>query len=92
MSISEEKLQLAVRALRELGAKRILLFGSFVESPEGARDIDLAVEGIPLNRLLDADVAICDILQAPLDLVSREEAPDFFEIIKDYGKLLYEER
>jgi predicted nucleotidyltransferase len=75
-----------------MGARRILLFGSILDSPETARDIDLAVEGIPLNRIIDADVAVYEILKLPMDLISREENPAFFDMIKDDAKVLYEER
>jgi predicted nucleotidyltransferase len=92
MEIGSEKIQAAVQALRSMGALRILLFGSFLDSPTTARDIDIAVEGIPLDRLLDADVAVHDILRAPFDLVSREDNPAFFELIQQYGRVLYESR
>ena len=42
-----------------------------------------------LNRILDADVEVGDILRQPYDLVSREENSRFFEIISRYGKVLY---
>ena len=91
MAITRIQIQSIINALRRFGAKRILLFGSAAETPEKARDIDIAVEGIPLKRLLDADVAISDILAMPCDLVSSEENPDFYRIIRNYGKVLYEE-
>ena len=92
MVIPEYKLQKAVKTLCDLGARRILPFGSILDSPDTARDIDLAVEGIPLNRIVDADVAVHEILQLPMDLISREENPAFFDIIKDNAKVLYEKR
>ena len=91
MNVSEEQLQSSVAVLRSMGAKKVLLFGSFADSPSTALDIDLAVEGIPLNRLLDADVAVHDILQVPTDLASKEENPEFFEIIQGFSRTLYDE-
>ncbi|OGJ90027.1 MAG: hypothetical protein A2268_12665 [Candidatus Raymondbacteria bacterium RifOxyA12_full_50_37] len=91
MVISSIKMKSVIDSLRRFGARRILLFGSYAETPEKAQDVDLAVEGIPLARLLDADVAVSDILAVPCDLVSREENPDFFKIIQNSGKVLYEE-
>jgi predicted nucleotidyltransferase len=82
----------AVKILRAMGAKRVVLFGSAARSLERARDIDLAVEGIPLNRLLDADLAVNEALKCPTDLVSREEAPGFYEVATREGVVLYEER
>ena len=89
MAIDLEKIPQAVQALVKMGAHKVILFGSAAENPESAGDIDLAVEGIPLNRILDADVEIGDILRQPYDLVSREDNSRFFEIISRYGKVLY---
>ena len=90
MNITEEQLKAAVEVLRAMGARTVLLFGSFVDSPETARDVDLAVDGIPAEQILDADVAVHDLLGVPTDLVSREENPTFFEVVKDYGRILYQ--
>ncbi len=91
MVIPQERMRRAVEALRQLGARRVLLFGSYLKTPDAAHDVDLAVEGVPLNRLLDADVAVHDILQAPVDLVSREDNQAFFDIVSKRGKVLFEE-
>ncbi len=90
MAVEAARLDAAVRALRKMGATRVLLFGSFAESPETARDIDIAVEGIPLNRILDADVAVHDLLGVPVDLVSREETPEFYSLISRKATVLSE--
>lgn len=90
MIVPEERMHRAVEALRGFGARRVLLFGSFLNAPDKANDVDLAVEGIPLNRLLEANVAAYEILKVPLDLVSREENPEFFDIVATRGKILFE--
>ena len=89
MEITHTQLQSVVDALRSMGARTIILFGSMVDSPETARDVDIAVEGIPLRRILDADVTVHEILGVPTDLVSREENPAFFDVVKDYGRILF---
>ena len=89
MIVPEARIKRAVDALKELGARRVLLFGSFLRDPEKARDIDLAVEGIPLNRILEADVLLQETLGVPADLVSREENPSLFDIVARRGKVLY---
>ena len=68
-----------------------MLFGSAASKPELARDVDVAVEGIPLSRLLEADVRVHDILKVPTDLVSREESPTFFDLVSRSAKVLYEQ-
>lgn len=91
MKVTNEKLLAVVRVLRDMGARRVLLFGSAVEAPETARDIDLAVEGIPIRKILDADVAVHELLDTPTDLISREENPSFFDLVKPRSRVLYEE-
>jgi len=90
MMIPEKQLAEAVKVLRHLGATRVVLFGSFAEEPKRARDCDIAVEGIPLTRILEADAAVYDVLRQPVDLVSREENSSFYDIVTKRGKVLYE--
>lgn len=90
MSEIQERINAAVNVLVKFGARRVILFGSLIDHPERARDIDIAVDGIPLHSILAADAAIREVLELPVDLVSREENPEFFDIIKDYGKTLFE--
>lgn len=92
MAVSAKQLQEVVRVLRQEGARRVLLFGSAVRSLTDARDIDIAVEGVPLGRILHADVAVNDLLGVPTDLVSREENPSFFDLISQGSRVLYEEK
>lgn len=49
MAVNLEKLSQAVDALVRMGARRVILFGSALESCETANDIDLGAEGIPLD-------------------------------------------
>ncbi len=92
MVFTEEKLNRAVLVLRRMGAKRVVLFGSCATNPATASDVDLAVEGIPLTRLLDADVEVHAAMDAPTDLVSREENPTLYDVVVRYGKVIYEQR
>jgi predicted nucleotidyltransferase len=91
MNITPEKLRKTVDVLRSFGARRVLLFGSYAMNPELAKDIDLAVEGIPLRRILHADVAIEEVLGVPFDLIAREETPEFYDIISKRARVLYEQ-
>jgi len=89
--IDRKRLENAVAVLRAMGARRVVLFGSAARSLEQARDVDLAVEGIPLNRILDADLAVHEALNYPSDLVSREESPGFYDLATREGVVLYEQ-
>ncbi len=90
MKISQKKLETVVEILKSFGADRVIVFGSYVSSPDTARDIDLGVEGIPLSRLGAAEMAIYQVLRRPFDLVSREETPEFFALIAKNSGTLYE--
>ncbi|MBI4560185.1 MAG: hypothetical protein HY706_21545 [Candidatus Hydrogenedentes bacterium] len=91
VTISDATIQQVVGTLRSFGAKRILLFGSFVRDPTNAKDLDVAVEGIPLSRVWEADAELSEILNMPCDLVVREENPAFYEIIRKRATVLYEQ-
>lgn len=67
----------AVRVLVErFGARRVVLFGSLArETSRETSDVDLLVEGIALDRLGDAHVAVLDALPGVwVDLVPAERA------------------
>ena len=91
MTVPEEKIQQAVEVLKSYGARRVLLFGSYAHDPEKARDIDLAVEGIPLRRLGGAELAVYRLLRVPFDLVSRDEDPEFFDLVAEDAVTLHDQ-
>ena len=91
MPVTEQQLIKAVDVLRRRGARTVLLFGSAAVDLDRARDIDLAVDGIPLQELLEADAAVHDVLRFPTDLVSRQENPELFAVVRKRGRLLYAE-
>lgn len=89
--ISDTTIQRAVDVLRSYGATRVLIFGSYLQDPHKARDIDLAAEGIPLNCAWKAGGAISEIVDFPYDLVFKEENPAFYELIKKHAAIIYEQ-
>ncbi len=75
-----EALRAAVPALaarlRELGAKRVWLFGSLVwGTPDEHADIDLAVEGLPPEVYFRAVGELLCAAPASVDVVEMERAP-----------------
>lgn len=90
MKISDQKIEAIVETLRRYGARRIIVFGSYVSFPEDARDIDLGVEGIPPDRLGAAEMAVFRLLRMPFDLISREETPEFYKLVEKDSNSLYE--
>ena len=77
----------------ELGARRVILFGSVAEHrPHAHSDIDLAVEGLPADRLLIA-FAAAERAAGPgvaIDLVRVEEASPGLREAVSRGEVLVE--
>ena len=46
MPVTEEHIETAKAIARRYGATRMVVFGSAVDDPEHARDLDLAIEGV----------------------------------------------
>jgi uncharacterized protein len=77
-----ERLRGAESRLRELGVKRLALFGSVVrgEARPGS-DVDLLVEFAPGQKTFDRFLALCDLLEDvvghPVELVTLESLSPF---------------
>ena len=90
MKISSVKLQQAVEALRRMGARRVVVYGEAAETPENTVDVDLAVEGIPVTKLVEASAAVHELLGVPTDLLTREENPALYKLVSRFGLVLYQ--
>jgi len=78
----------AVDFLVSQGATLVLL-GSAAESPEEARDLDLACEGIPPERFYEVAGRIMQVLDFPVDLVDLSDNTRFTRYIRSKGRILY---
>jgi predicted nucleotidyltransferase len=92
MPVFPEQIEEAVRIARSYDATRLVLFGSAARDPEAARDLDLAVAGVPGWALFRLAAELERTLNVPLDLVPLEDDPGFAQHIEEYGKVLYEQR
>ena len=84
----------AVEILRKYGAKRIFIFGSLCRTGRfhSGSDIDLAVEGIPLQHIIRAAADLMMFTDLPIDLKPLEELDELFcDMIKKKGELIYAE-
>lgn len=88
MNLDKEKLERIVALAKSYGASRLILFGSAAESPETARDIDLACSGVHGWKLYELAARLEDELQVPLDLVPLTPASRFTRRIEERGKVL----
>ena len=73
---------------RRFGAKRLLLFGSALENPATARDLDLACDGVEGWKLYELGACLEEALQMPLDLIPLTPATRLTRLIERQGKVL----
>ena len=88
MNAFESRIVQAVALAKDFGATRMILFGSAVDSPQEARDLDLACEGVPGWKLYELAACIEDRIQVPLDLVPLTPPTRFTEYIEARGRRL----
>lgn len=69
--------------------RRVLLFGSSASDEGEARDIDLAVEGLPPSRFFSFHGDLIFALSKPVDLIDLGKSSKFNEIIRREGELVY---
>lgn len=90
MRVTEAMLDHVVQKARQYGAKRLILFGSALESPDDANDIDLAADIPGLELFSFADDLERD-LQCPIDIVplgGDNEPHPFIQYVLRKGKKL----
>ena len=78
----------AISVARQFGAKRLLLFGSGLENPAAARDLDLACSGVPGWKLFELSSALEETLGVPLDLVPLDPPTPFTRLIEKRARVL----
>jgi predicted nucleotidyltransferase len=88
MPVTQEHLDQVVEIARRHGADRVLLFGSAVDHPERARDIDIAVGGVKGWEFYGLVGKFEDVLPLPVDLVDLDAGGMFIEHIEERGKWL----
>jgi len=70
------------------GVTRLILFGSALEKPEEAKDIDLACDGVSGWKLYELAARLEEELHTPLDIVSLSPPTRFTRFIEANGKAL----
>jgi predicted nucleotidyltransferase len=89
MAITRENLDMVTNILRRYGATRVVIFGSALESPAEARDLDLAVDGIQGWDLYRAGAEAERVLGIHLDLIPLAPPSRFTRYIERKGRVLY---
>ena len=88
MTDLEHVLAKAVSVARRFGATRLLLFGSGLENPAAARDLDLACAGVPGWKLFELASELEETLGVPFDLVPLDPPTPFTRLIENRARVL----
>ena len=88
MAIGQTQIQKIITMAKAYGAVRLILFGSSLDTPEEARDIDLACDGVSGWKLYELAARLEEELNAPLDIVPLSPQTRFTRLIERKGKVL----
>jgi uncharacterized protein len=88
MAFSQYQLDKLTSLAKTYGVTRLILFGSAQDSPETARDIDLACDGIAGWKLYELAARLEEEINAPLDLVPLTPSTRFTQMVERRGRRL----
>lgn len=88
MPIKQTQIERIVALAKEYGAKRLILFGSALSTPDEARDIDIACDGIPGWKLYEFAAKLEEDLRTTLDVVPLSPSTRFTLLIETRSKVL----
>lgn len=88
MTMDQRLIEKIVDFAKSYGATRLILFGSALERPEEARDIDIACDGIQGWKLYKMAARLEEELGTSLDVVPLRPETRFTRFIEARGKTL----
>ena len=88
MAFDPSKIDKIVQLAKTYGATRLILFGSAIDTPQTARDIDIACDGVSGWKLFELAAKIEDELDIPLDIIPLTPATRFTHNIEKRGRVL----
>ena len=90
MKLSQHQTEQMIELARKHGATRLVLFGSTLDAPEQARDLDLACDGVLGWKLYRLGGLLEEMLRINVDLMPLQPKTPFTNLIEKNGKVLYE--
>jgi len=90
VSIPDALIERCVATARQFGVKRLILFGSALDAPETARDVDLACEGVNGWDIFRLGARLEEELGVNVDLVPLSPGDKFSQRILRLGRVIYE--
>ncbi len=88
MAFIQEQFDKIASMARIYGATRLILFGSALDSPETARDIDLACDGVSGWKLYELAARLEEEVNVSLDLIPLTPPNRFTQMIERRGRRL----
>ena len=88
MKISQNQMNRIVELAKDYGARRLILFGSYLTSPEEAQDLDLACDGINGWEIYEFGGRLENEFRIPIDVVPLKPRTRFTRQIEQRGKVL----
>ena len=88
MTINKSQIGKIILTAKAYGATRLILFGSAVESPDAARDIDVVCAGVNDWKLFELAGKLEEELGIPLDNVPLDPTTRFTKHIEKIGTVL----
>lgn len=88
MHVDEKTINIITSIAKEYGATQMFLFGSALENPAEARDIDIACDGVAGWKLFELAAQLEDTLRVNFDLVPITPSSRFTRHIEAHGKRL----
>ena len=88
MDIDKKTFETITLIAKEYGATQMILFGSALENPAEARDIDLACGGVTGWKLFELAARLENTLHINFDLISLTPSSRFTRHIEAHGMRL----
>ncbi|MCX7044403.1 MAG: nucleotidyltransferase domain-containing protein [Candidatus Sumerlaeota bacterium] len=92
MAITQMEIDRSKQFLVSKGATQIILFGSAMQNPQNACDLDLACRGIPPEIFYAVAGKIERVVGKPVDLIDLTDNTPFTQRVEKIGQVLYESR
>jgi len=90
MAITSEHIEKAIETAVRFGATKVLLFGSALDNPDEANDLDIGVLGIPSDKFFIFGGTLENLIRKSVDIIPLEIDNPFTRYILKKGKYVYE--
>lgn len=104
MKITKTQMDRIIQLAKDYGADRLILFGSYLNNPDDAHDLDLACDGIGGWKIFEFGGQLENELRIPVDVVpltpesrltqliekKRQSSDMTFEELKEYVQIEFD--